>query len=129
MMTDIELARFEAGLHDEDGFTHAEHVRIAFELTTRYEFDEALHRYATGLRRLTARLGTPDRFHATITTAFMALVAERCATVCASTWDGFAAVSGDILDKRCLAAWYSDRELASPTARRTFVLPASTRCD
>lgn len=72
-----ELARFEQGLHDESSLDHAEHVRIAYEMAARYPFDEALHRYATGLRRLTSRLGTPERFNATITTAFMALVAER----------------------------------------------------
>jgi hypothetical protein len=120
---DVELARFEAGLHDEETFDHAEHVRIAFALVARYEFDEALHRFATGLRRLTVRLGRPTKYHATITTAFVALVAERRLTSGAATWEAFAPHATDLLDRRCLTRWYSARALGSDVARRTFVLP------
>ena len=107
-MSDVvgeELARFEAGLFDGDGFTHAEHVRVAFEMLGRYEFDDALARYAGGLRRMTVRLGLPGRYHATITVAFLALVAERRARTGAATWAAFAGLAPDLLDKGCVRRW------------------------
>ena len=120
---DADLARFERGLHDATTLDHAEHVRVAFEMATRYSFDEALHRYATGLRRLTTRIGRPDRFHATLTTAFLALVAERRATTRAGSWAEFAPLAADLLDRRCLERWYDPSLLGSDVARATFVLP------
>jgi hypothetical protein len=118
-----ELARFEAGLFDADGFTHAEHVRVAFEMLGRHEFDDALARYAGGLRRMTARLGVPGKFHATVTVAFLALVAERRARTGAATWEAFAGLAPDLLDRACLRRWYPADVLGSDVARRTFVLP------
>ena len=122
-----ELARFEAGDVDATGFTHAEHVRYAFEMLARHPFDEALARYAGGLRRLTARLGVPEKYHATITVAFLAAVAEGRARSGAATWEAFAAAAPELLDKRCLGRWYPAEVLASDLARATFVLPPAAR--
>jgi hypothetical protein len=118
-----ELAALEAGRRDPAAFPHAEHVRLAFEMLARHEFDDALARYATGLRRLSERAGTPERYHATITVAFLALVAERRARTGAATWDAFVAAAPDLLDVRCLERWYPRELLGSDVARRTFVLP------
>jgi hypothetical protein len=120
---DAELARFEAGLCDGAAFPHAEHVRLAFEMLGRHEFDEALARYAGGLRRMTARLGIPGRYHATITVAFLALVAERRARTGATTWESFADSAPELLDAKCVRRWYPAELLGSDVARRTFVLP------
>jgi hypothetical protein len=117
-----ELAAFEAGERDAP-FAHADHVRLAFEMLARHEFDDALARYAAGLRRLATRSGTPQRYHATITVAFLALVAERRERTGAECWDAFRRAAPDLLDARCLARWYPTELLGSDVARRTFVLP------
>ena len=120
---DAELARFEAGAVDETTFSHAEHVRLAFEMLQRLPFDAALARYAAGLRRLATRVGRPERYHATITVAFLAAVAERRARSGAATWNDFQAAAPELLDRRCLERWYPAELLASDLARGTFVLP------
>jgi len=122
-VTDAQLAAFEAGLQDAATFDHAAHVRAAFEMLGRYDFEEALTRYAAGLRRLTARLGAPGRYHTTITVAFLAAVAERRAATGATAWDEFVAAAPELLDARYLGRWYPREVLGSEVARRTFVLP------
>jgi len=122
-VVDAELAAFEAGLRDPATFPHAAHVRLAYEMLARHPFDEALARYAAGLRRMAARAGAPERYHATITVAFLALVAERRVCTGAATWEAFAAAAPELLDRRCLARWYPAELLESDVARRTFVLP------
>ena len=39
-----ELRRFEAGLVDEATFSHAEHVRLGFEMLGQSSFEESLAR-------------------------------------------------------------------------------------
>jgi hypothetical protein len=119
------VVAFEGGLLDPAGFGHAEHLRVAFEMTGRYGFDEALSRYIAGLRRLSARAGQPDKCHLTITVAFLALVSERRALAPDRSWSQFAQANGDLFERRVLERWYPPQVLASDIARRTFVLPPS----
>jgi hypothetical protein len=120
-----ELRQFELGVHDHTQLDHAEHVRVAYEMVTRYPFDEALHRYSVGLRRLTARVGLTGKFHTTITVAFLSLVAERHAVTKAECWSDFVRVAPDLFDRQCLERWYPRSVLASGLAQATFVLPRS----
>lgn len=121
------LAEFEAATLDVAAFDHAEHVRMAYLMLARHPFDEALARYAGALRRIAAGAGVPEKFHMTITVAFLALVAERMERdgEAGSDWESFAARHPELLDRRCLTRWYAPGVLASAVARRTFVLPAS----
>lgn len=119
-----DLAEFEAGTLDLATFDHQAHVRVAFHLVGRHPFDEALARFASALRRLAAGAGAPEKYHATITVAFLALVAERRARGGAMAWEEFAARNPDLLDRSCLLRWYDAATLGSDVARRTFVLPS-----
>ena len=123
--TDAELERFEAGDVDPAAFDHTAHVRLAFEMCERYPFHIALARYATGLQRVAASLGRPEKYHATVTVAFLALVAERRVRTGVGDWESFAAAAPDLLDRRALLRWYDPAQLADEVARATFVLPAS----
>ena len=122
-----QLAQLEAGLLDPAAFTHAEHVRLAFEMLARHPFDDALARFAGGLRRLTARIGAPGRYHETVTVASLAAVADRRARTGATTWPAFAEAAPELLDRRCLERWYPPELLWSDMARATFVLPPATQ--
>lgn len=122
-MTIEGLERFERGMIDPATFDHRAHVRTAYSMCTHYSFDEALVRFARGLRALCARTGSPEKYHMTITVAFLSVVAQRRITANASDWDEFIAVNADLLDRRSLESWYPQGELASPLARETFVLP------
>jgi hypothetical protein len=118
-----ELVALENGSLDPTAFPHREHVRLAFEMLERYPFGEAVTRFSQGLKRLATKGGRPERYHETITIAFLALISERRAERKHTGWRQFEALNGDLLDTSCLRHWYDPEQLNSDLARRTFCLP------
>lgn len=123
----LSLERFELGEADPARFTHAEHVRIGYELLLRYDYPEALQRFTTGLRRLVDRVGARDKFHMTVTAAFLALIGERMHDRPALDYDGFAAANPDLFERGILLRFYRRERLMSEAARSTFLLPEAVR--
>ena len=126
-MTDDELIRyFEAGDEPPGGFHHPEHVRVAWYYARRHPWLVALQRFQEALRRFAAARGKPERYHETITAAFMVLVQERLDDGGRElTWDDFAARNADLLawNPSILDRYYRPETRASARARRVFVLP------
>lgn len=118
-----DLEQFLRARIDPACFTHREHVRMGFEALRRYEFLDATVRYSRALRRLCERAGRPEKFHQTVTLAFLALIAERLAAEVPADFSAFAAANPDLLDPAVLTRWYSPHRLASAAARRVFLLP------
>jgi hypothetical protein len=120
------LARFEDGSLPAAELGHREHVRLAWIYLRGAAFEEAALRFCTNLRRFAASHGKADRYHATMTWAYLALVNERMhAGPPAADFDGFAAKNADLLDheRGALSACYDKATLASPIARSVFLLP------
>jgi hypothetical protein len=118
-----ELARFLRGERDPDGFTHREHVRMAWELLRRHDFPESLLRCSRALRAMLERAGRPEAFNLTVTVAFLSLISERMLAGDASDFEVFARANPDLLGKSILARWYRPQRLGGESARRTFVMP------
>lgn len=126
MTGDEFIARFEDGTLDAGAFHHADHVRMAFLYLSRYPAVEALQRFSGSLLRFAAAQGKPDRYHETITWAFLFLIRERMARAGRSqTWDEFAAANQDLLNwtGNILRRYYHEQTLKSALARRAFVFP------
>jgi hypothetical protein len=120
---DAALDRFLGGMQSNEDFRHRDHVRVAYGMLARYPFAEAAHLYARQLRAIATRAGRPDAFHATVTLAFLSLVAEhRCAQTF-ETFGDFADANPELLDKTTLLRWYTPERLESAVARQTFLLP------
>ncbi|MDQ3314017.1 MAG: hypothetical protein M3505_05225 [Verrucomicrobiota bacterium] len=119
-----EFAAFENGALEPANFPHREHVRLAYEMLSRFSFGDTATRFSRGLRHLARKSGWPQLYHETITLAFLAVIGERMATTRHSCWEGFAAANGDLLDKHVLRRWYSADQLQSNLARKTFCLPS-----
>jgi hypothetical protein len=118
------LEDFEAARIDPASFRHADHVRVAWELLGACSLPRAMERMAEGLRRITALAGKPERYHETITWAWVLLVADRIAR-CGrgGSFEEFAAAHPDLLESKALAAWYRAETLESPETRRVFRMP------
>ena len=69
----------------------------------------------------------PRKFNATITLAFMSLIAERMATTQYVDYDDFITSNPDLLSKDVLEQWYSPERLSSILARSIFLMPDNTR--
>lgn len=121
MNDDAILAGFEAGTLPLDRFDHVMHVRVAWIYLGRLPPEVALLRVCAGLRQLAARAGHPEKFHLTITWAYMALIAERWRDD--ETFDAFRSRCPELFDGRALRERYPAATLASPRAREAFVLP------
>ncbi len=119
------LHDFERGRVDPASFPHRAHVRVSYDLLERHPFPEALLHLARGLRRLAAKAGHPEFYHETMTTAFLALIAERRFRGRYANFADFAHQNPDLLQKEILQKIYDPALLQSDLARRTFVLPTS----
>jgi hypothetical protein len=123
------IERFEHGLIAADSFHHADHVRLAFEYLNRYPVLEALRKFSDALLRFATALGKADRYHETITWAYLFLIRERMQRVAQrQTWEEFAADNADLLawakgSFGILERYYRTDTLSSAAARSRFVLP------
>jgi hypothetical protein len=120
------IQQFEAGKTPADSFHHADHVRLAFEYLCRYPVIEALQRFADALRRFAAVHGKTQRYHETITWAYLLLIRERIARAGDTpTWEAFSQHNPDLLIWKdgVLTMLYRQETLDSDLARQTFLLP------
>lgn len=123
-MTDAELVEaFETGTLEPEAFSHAAHVRVARWYLLHEPILGAMSRFRAGLRRFAARLGKPDRYHETITVAYLLLIADRLGASRDQSWEAFAAENPDLLRPSCLDEYYSRELLESSRARDVFVWP------
>lgn len=114
---------FEARELDASTFGHRDHVGVAYEMLRNGDFVDVAARYADAIRFMATSAGAPDKFHVTVTIAFLGLVAERMATTPHADFDEFIARNQDLLSKRVLERWYGPERLRSELARKVFLLP------
>lgn len=126
-MSDADfLAQLEACTLPSDQFHHADHVHAAWLYLKRLPPTEAISKFSEVLRSYATSLGKADRYHETITWAYLLIVNERiqqCLRV--TTWDDFAVQNPDLFDwkKSILLQYYREETLQSELARRVFVMP------
>ena len=126
-MTNQELIeQFENLTLQPERFPHKEHVRLAWIYLSRYPALTALSRFCEGLKRFAASVGKPDRYHETITWAYLLLIHERMAKGAASeSWEAFAEINADLLhwEANILKQYYREETLQSDLAKRVFLFP------
>ena len=105
-MTDAELFEgFEAGTLPADRFGHREHVRLAWLYLRRVGRDDAERKLLDGLRWVAARAGTPDKFDAALTRAWVAVLDGAVAAVGpTATFDVLVEARPDLLDPASVRA-------------------------
>ena len=130
MTNDQFLTAFENCTVRNQDFHHVDHVRLAFLYLSRFPALEAMRRFSEALKNFAAFNGKPDRYHETITWAFLFLIRERMARsphpdAASEPWDEFAARNPDLLnwEDNILRKYYLKETLASELARTTFLLP------
>ena len=124
-MDDASLvAAFESTELDATAFTHVEHVRVAWYYLRTLSLDEAIDRCRDGIRRFAATQGAADKYHETVTVAFMLLINERLEAARFLPWPEFASANADLFARpSVLSRYYSEELLRSDRARQTFVSP------
>lgn len=120
-----EIEQFEALDVDPATFDHQAHIYVAWRYLQQMELLECIDRYRSVLRRLTEKLGVPDKYHETITWFYMIGVSERATGAAASEWELFRNSNPDLFAKgpTIIQRFYSEARLRSDKARQTFLLP------
>ncbi|MGB5719271.1 MAG: hypothetical protein WBM34_01170 [Woeseiaceae bacterium] len=120
---ELTIERFESGQVDPGRFDHEAHVYVAWLYVTTFDPAAAILRFDNALRRLTAELGVPEKYHATITWLFLLLVAEKSRED--ERWERFKARNEDLFgdSKTILRRYYSESLLSSKRAKSRFLLP------
>lgn len=118
------ISSFEADALPGD-FHHREHVRLAFAYLSECRPLDALRRFSQALRAYASARGKPERYHETITYAYLFLIRERMARTPAVDWEGFAAQNLDLLHWKpgLLERYYRESTLRSDLARTVFLFP------
>ena len=109
-MTDDEFVHaFESCTLPPEAFHHRDHLRLARIYLDRWGLDTATARFIESLKRYATHLGKSEKYHQTMTIAWMRVVAasDRAAE----------------LDKGHLYRYYSRQRLDSPEARMGFIEP------
>ena len=122
-MSHDEFARaFESCELPPEAFHHHDHIRLAWIYVHRYGEAGAAARIAESIRRYAAHLGIREKYHQTITVAWVRLVAVAARSA-QGDFEEFARRNPELFDKSALRAFYSDAVLQSPAARAEFVPP------
>jgi hypothetical protein len=124
-LTDQEFVRaFEACELANDSFHHRDHIRLAWICLERYGELEARGQIARAIRKFAAHYGKSDKYHETITAAWLRLIASATALVPVdASFEDLTAAAPDLLDKRTIEKFYSTAVLASEAARTYWVEP------
>lgn len=100
-----------------EGFGHRQHLELTWRCLEDQTPDEALASVADAIRHVAAAHGAPDKFHATLTSAWVRCVAVHRERWPAGSFDEFIARNPDLLDAKLLEHFYSPNLLFSDAAR------------
>ena len=105
-------------------FRHRQHINLAFEAVRRYGMPAATGVICAWIRQIAAYERAPQKYHHTVSQAWVELVAHHVAAdpECAD-FEAFASRNPALLDKRLLSRHYRSSTLAAVPARRGWVEP------
>ncbi|MFD7256424.1 hypothetical protein [Streptomyces sp. NPDC059874] len=113
-------------------FGHREHVHLTWLAVRRFGMPEALRLLDEGIRRTAREAGVPEKYHATVTRAWVELVAHHTHrsgaddSIDAADFKAFTAFAEghpDLLDKHLLDRFYRPGTLATPRAKTEWTEP------
>lgn len=113
-----------AGTLSPEGFDHRAHVAVGHAILSKHDVFEAAALFANGLRKVTRAAGVPEKFNATVTFAFISLIAARMIGHEGEGAEAFLERNPDLLDMALLDRLFPAGEWRSDLGRRVPLLPA-----
>jgi len=106
------------------GFGHREHLELAWTCLDRYgEVDAAHQAVAAAVQHLARRHGMPQKYHETLTRAWVVVVALHRTLEPGASFDAFLAAHPRLLERDLLSRHYSEPLLWSDAARARWTEP------
>jgi len=106
-----------------DRFGHRQHVHLTWLAVRRYGADAAVGLVSDGIQRTARYTGTPQKYNATVSRAWVELVGHHAAQSGTPSFDSFTGQHPLLLDKRLLTRFYRPSTLAGGAARAGWVEP------
>ena len=122
---DPELAAILPAITGPAGqFRHRQHINLAFLAVHRYGMPAATGKICSWIRHISAYERAPQKYHHTVSRAWVEIVAQHVAADQECTDFGiFAGRHPALLDKRLLSRHYRSATLAAEPARRGWIEP------
>lgn len=121
------LRALESHALPAEQFNHQAHLRAAWAYRRSYSAREAAARCARALSRFAMAKGAPEKYHHTLTLAFITIIYSRLEQFPAQVqdWQTFMAANSDLQHDACalIGQYYSEQKLQDDSARRRFVAP------
>lgn len=105
------------------GFGHRQHVQLTYLAITRVGLEPARALVADGIRETATAAGVPQKFHATMTGAWLELVGHHVTEEPGASFEELVSHNPALLDKALLSRFYEDTTLASDAARAAWTEP------
>jgi hypothetical protein len=107
-------------------FGHREHIHLTWLAVRQVGVPAAIGLVSDGIQHTTRYAGAPQKYHATVSRAWVELVGHHAVASGARDFTSFAEQNDALLDKRLLARFYRPATLAAPEARSGWVEPDLT---
>jgi len=118
------LRAFEDLSFPADLFHHREHIRVAWLYLKSSDATRAGEKMSEGIRRFANHQGATQKYHHTLTLAWMRLVAAALVeTLEEYTFEQFISAHPQLKDTKLLDKYYSKEVLQSAAAREGWVDP------
>ncbi|HEY7047060.1 MAG TPA: hypothetical protein VH373_07555 [Jatrophihabitantaceae bacterium] len=104
-------------------FGHRQHVHLTWLAVRHCGRSAAIGLVSQGIRRTARYAGAPQKYHATISRAWVELIAHHVAEDATDDFDAFVDRNAPLLDKRLLGHFYRSATLAGAPARTGWVEP------
>jgi hypothetical protein len=104
-------------------FGHRQHVELTWRAVRQCGMPDAIDLICQGIQRTARYAGAPQKYHVTISRAWVELVAHHVAHDGSDDFEAFATRNPMLLDKRLLTRFYRSTTLADLRARTSWVEP------
>jgi hypothetical protein len=118
-----DLQVLEGILEGRGGFSHREHLELAWSYLRLYSIEQAAEVMAAAIRHVARRHGAEDKYHETITRAWLHFVAAHIQRWGADSFEEFLALNPKLLDSTLITEFYSRELLFSERARASWTAP------
>jgi hypothetical protein len=119
--SDIEI--LDGIIRTRGGFGHREHLELAWTYLRLHPFEHAQLAMIDAIRHVARRHGAEDKYHETITRAWLHFVAVHVQRWGAGSFEAFIERNPDLLDRKLLDHFYSRELIFDESARGAWVEP------
>ena len=122
---DVFIQEFETLTLKPEYFDHKGHIRLAWLYLQQYDLEIAEQKVCSGIKRYAESLGATDKFHFTVTSGLVRIMAKRIEQQASTDWQSFITHNTDLIEDSAavLNQHFSATLLQTERARTQVLAP------